>query len=69
MGRPIWEAELPLTELKSAAFPKLVVSGGHSAGFDVICDELAEGIGASRKVIEGAGHEIQFTGGRSIRRY
>jgi hypothetical protein len=28
----------------------------------VICDELAERIGASRKVIEGAGHEIQFTG-------
>ena len=62
-GRPIWEAELPLVPLASAAFPKLVVSGGHSAGFDAICDELAEQIGASRMVIEGAGHEIQFTGG------
>ncbi len=61
-GRPIWEAELPLAALASAAFPKLVVSGGHSAGFDAICDELAERIGASRMVIEGAGHEIQFTG-------
>lgn len=61
-GRPIWEPELPFTELASAAFPKLVVSGGHSAGFDAICDDLAERIGASRTVIEGAGHEIQFTG-------
>lgn len=61
-GRPIWEAELPLAALASAAFPKLVVSGGHSAGFEAICDELAERIGASRRVIEGAGHEVQFTG-------
>lgn len=61
-GRPLWELELPLTELASAAFPKLVVSGGHSAGFDAICDDLAERIGASRMVAEGAGHEIQFTG-------
>ncbi|HEY5954285.1 MAG TPA: hypothetical protein VIT18_07965, partial [Terrimicrobiaceae bacterium] len=62
LGRPIWEAEPPLAELKSATFAKLVVSGGHSVGFDVICDELAERIGASRMVIAGAGHEIQFTG-------
>lgn len=43
-------------------FPKLVVSGGHSAGFDAICDDLANRIGASREVVAGAGHEIQFTG-------
>jgi pimeloyl-ACP methyl ester carboxylesterase len=61
-GRPMWEAELPLAELARAAFPKLVVSGGHSAGFDAICDDLAERIGASRQVVKGAGHEIQFTG-------
>jgi hypothetical protein len=61
-GRPIWESGLPLAELASAVFPKLVVSGGHSAGFDAICDDLAERIGASRMVVEGAGHEIQFTG-------
>lgn len=62
-GRPVWEPELPLAALASAAFPKLVVSGGHSAGFDAMCDELAERIGAPRMAIEGAGHEIQFTGG------
>ena len=43
-------------------FPKLVVSGGHNAGFDAICDDLAARIGASRMVVEGAGHEIQFAG-------
>jgi pimeloyl-ACP methyl ester carboxylesterase len=61
-GRPIWEREPPLAPLASAPFPKLVVSGGHSAGFDAICDDLARRIGAARIVIEGAGHEIQFTG-------
>ncbi len=61
-GRPMWEADLPLAALAAATFPKLVVSGGHSAGFDAICDDLANGIGASRAVVEGAGHEIQFTG-------
>jgi pimeloyl-ACP methyl ester carboxylesterase len=61
-GRPPWSPELPLAELASSPFPKLVVSGGHSAGFDAICDDLAEQIGASRTVIAGAGHEVQFAG-------
>jgi pimeloyl-ACP methyl ester carboxylesterase len=61
-GRPIWESDLPLVELAAAPFPKLVVSGGHSAGWDAICDDLAERIGAARLVVEGAGHEIQFVG-------
>ena len=61
-GRPLWDTDLPLEEIAGALFPKLVVSGGHSAGFDAICDDLAERIGASRAVVEGAGHEIQFTG-------
>jgi pimeloyl-ACP methyl ester carboxylesterase len=61
-GRPMWHPDLPLPELAAARFPKLVVSGGHSAGFEAVCDELAERIGASRAVVEGAGHEVQFTG-------
>jgi pimeloyl-ACP methyl ester carboxylesterase len=61
-GRPIWKSDLPLAELASAAFPKLVVSGGHHAGFDAMCDDLAERIGGARITVEGAGHEIQFTG-------
>ena len=61
-GRPFWGDALPLDELAAASFPKLVVSGGHSAGFDAICDDLADRIGASRAVAAGAGHEVQFTG-------
>lgn len=61
-SRPPWEHELPLDELARASFAKLVVSGGHNAGFEAMCDELADRIDASRAVVEGAGHEIQFTG-------
>lgn len=59
-GRPPWSAELPLAQLAAATFPKLVVSGGHSAGFDELCDELAARIGAKQAVAAGAGHEVQF---------
>ncbi len=61
-GGPPGKRSSRLSELASARFPKLVVSGGHSAGFDAICDDLAEQIGASRAVVAGAGHEVQFTG-------
>jgi pimeloyl-ACP methyl ester carboxylesterase len=61
-GRRFWTEELPLDELAAAAFPKVVVSGGHSAGFEALCDELADRIGADREVVEGAGHEVQFAG-------
>ena len=61
-ARPPFAADLPLATLAAAAFPKLVVSGGHSAGFDAICDDLAQRIGASRMTIAGSGHEVQFTG-------
>jgi hypothetical protein len=61
-GRPFFTAELPLAELAAATFPKLVVSGGHLAGFEAMCDALADAIGGARAVIEGAGHEVQFTG-------
>lgn len=62
-GRPTWDVALPLDELAAASFPRLVVSGGHHAGWEAMCDELAEQIGASRSVVRGAGHEIQFVGG------
>ncbi len=61
-ARTAWESDLPLAELAAAPFPKLVVSGGHSAGFEAICDDLAGRIGAARAVVSGAGHEVQFTG-------
>jgi pimeloyl-ACP methyl ester carboxylesterase len=61
-GRPFHDFEPPVAELAAASFPKLVVSGGHSAAFDGMCRVLAQRIGATQAVIGGAGHEIQFTG-------
>jgi pimeloyl-ACP methyl ester carboxylesterase len=61
-GRPPFDAELPLDAIGSAEYPKLVVSGGHHAGFDAMCRDLANRIGAGFAVVEGAGHEIQFVG-------
>jgi pimeloyl-ACP methyl ester carboxylesterase len=52
------EAEIPLDELAAAPFPKLVVSGGHSAAFDAVVDVLVQRIGAQRAVVPGAGHSI-----------
>jgi len=56
--RAPWEAEIPFEDLAAAAFPKLVVSGGHNAAFDAICDALEERLGAERAMLPGAGHSI-----------
>jgi pimeloyl-ACP methyl ester carboxylesterase len=61
-GRPLWELDLPFAEMRKTTYPRVVVSGGHSAGFDALCDDLADRIGAERAVVTGAGHEIQFAG-------
>ena len=60
--RPPSEAVIPLDELARAPFPKLVVSGGHSAAFEAVCDVLEERLGAERAVLPGAGHSIQRLG-------
>lgn len=57
-----WEAEIPLDLLAGTAFPKLVVSGGHSAAFAAVCDVLVERLGAERAVLPGAGHSVQRLG-------
>jgi pimeloyl-ACP methyl ester carboxylesterase len=56
------QAVVPLDELAAAPFPKLVVSGGHSAAFDAVCDVLEERLGAQRAVLPGAGHSIARVG-------
>jgi pimeloyl-ACP methyl ester carboxylesterase len=56
--RPPHEAEIPVRELAATPFPKLVVSGGHSAMFDAVCDVLERELGAERAVVPGAGHSI-----------
>ena len=57
-----WTAEIPLDELAATPFPKLVVSGGHSAAFDAVCDVLEKRLGAQRAVLPGAGHAVQLLG-------
>jgi pimeloyl-ACP methyl ester carboxylesterase len=60
--RPPWEADPPLDELCSAAFPKLVISGGHSRVFESVCDALATRLQARRATIGGHGHTIPAAG-------
>jgi len=52
------KAALPFDELAAAPFPKLVVSGGHSAAFDAVCDVLETRLAAERAVVPGAGHSL-----------
>jgi len=56
------EAVIPLDQLARTPFPKLVVSGGHSAAFEPLCDVLEERLGAERAVLPGAGHSVQRLG-------
>lgn len=58
------EAVVPVRELSAASFPKLHVSGGHSAAYEGITDALAARLGGERAVIEGGGHAPQRTGER-----
>lgn len=57
-----WEADIALKQLARAPFPTLVVSGGHSAAFDAVCDVLERDLGADRAVIAVAGHSIPRIG-------
>ena len=60
--RAPWESDPPLAHLRDCAFPKLVISGGHSHVFEAVCDVVAERLGARRAVIAGRGHSIPATG-------
>lgn len=61
-GRPPFDADIPFRTIRDASFPKLVVSGGHHAGLDAMCFDLANQIGAEIATVKGAGHEVQFVG-------
>ena len=52
------EAVIPFDELGAAPFPKLVISGGHHAAFDAVCDVMEGRLGAERAVLPGAGHSL-----------
>jgi len=60
--RPPSEAVIPFDDLAPAPFPKLVVSGGHSAAFEAVCDVLEQRLGAERALLPGAGHSVQRLG-------
>ena len=62
--RPIWEADPPLEDLASHGLPVLVVSGGHHAAFEAVCDAITRELSARREVIPGAGHQIAVLGDR-----
>jgi pimeloyl-ACP methyl ester carboxylesterase len=57
--RGVHEARIPLTALRRAGFPVLVVSGAHSRAFDAVCDVLERELAAVREVLPGAGHAAQ----------
>ena len=57
--RPPDEARIPLARLRALPFPKLVVSGGHHAAFDAVCDVLERELEAERAALPGAGHAAQ----------
>lgn len=59
--RPPWEAQIP-QQLRAAPFPKLVITGGHSSGYDAVAAEVAAAIGAEQQVIAGNKHSVQDLG-------
>jgi pimeloyl-ACP methyl ester carboxylesterase len=52
----------PLEELRAAQFPKLVLSGESDASVEILCDTLAQRIGAQRVVVPGAHHGVRHPG-------
>jgi pimeloyl-ACP methyl ester carboxylesterase len=52
------QAMIPLDQLAATPFPKLVISGGHNAAFDAVCDVLEARLPAKRVVLPGAGHSL-----------
>ncbi len=58
--RTPWEAEVPFERL--AAVRALVISGGHSAMYERLCDVVAERLDAERAVLPGRGHTIPSHG-------
>ncbi|MGV9675609.1 alpha/beta fold hydrolase [Nocardia sp. NPDC003482] len=59
-----WRARLPggarpdLGAIRAAGIPAMVASGDHLAGLELICDRLADALGARRIVAPGAGHFV-----------
>nr|WP_281379658.1 alpha/beta hydrolase [Flexivirga oryzae] len=61
-SRGPWEARPDWTTLRSAQFPKLVISGGHHAGFEEIADTIARRTVAERCTLPGRRHMVPQVG-------
>lgn len=57
-GRSPSEADPDLDAIAAAGLPVLIVSGGHHAAIEAICDGLAERLHARREILPGAGHAV-----------
>jgi pimeloyl-ACP methyl ester carboxylesterase len=57
-----WETGVPLEALAETEFPKLVVSGGGTPGFEGVCDVLADRLGGKRLLFPGSPHAVQRIG-------
>ena len=55
---PPWEAEVPLDEIASTSFPKLVASGEWHPWMETVCHVLTRRLGAERLHVPGAGHAV-----------
>ncbi|MET0385857.1 MAG: alpha/beta hydrolase [Polyangiales bacterium] len=54
-------AQPPLSQLRAAGLPVTIVSGAHNRAIERVADVLADGLGAERWVLPGAGHAVQKT--------
>ena len=59
-----WETGVPLEELAATSFPKLVVTGGGTPGFEDVADVLAERLPGKRVLFDGSPHAVQRIGAR-----
>jgi pimeloyl-ACP methyl ester carboxylesterase len=57
-----WDVTVPVQALAAAAFPKLVITGGWHAAFELVGERLATRIGAGRQVLSGRDHGVQSLG-------
>jgi pimeloyl-ACP methyl ester carboxylesterase len=61
-SRGPWEARPDWATLRTAAFPVLVISGGHHAGFEAVADAIAENTDGERLVLPGRRHMVPAVG-------
>ncbi|MFE4196708.1 alpha/beta fold hydrolase [Paenarthrobacter sp. NPDC056912] len=59
-----WETGAPAEVLARTPFPKLVVTGGGTPGFEDVADALAETLPAKRVLFDGSPHAVQRIGQR-----